>query len=148
MPIKRQIVLAAAALAILSGSAGSLPARAANDICPVVSSQGWEAWLAETPYSNGRLMLYVRGSLSLPTPGYMVSLRAGPTTRSMPPTQIVVLETREPENRIVSQVVVQGGVSVILPGQEAYESVRVVCGNTLLHEFTDVPVFGRDAREK
>ena len=140
MAIDRRMVLAGSLLGGLLAVSGPAEVRAENDLCPVVASQDWEAWLSRTPFSGDRLMLHVRGTVSLPTPGYTVNLREGPLTRSFPPTQMVVLEVREPINRIGTQVVDDRRVSVILPGQENYKSVRVVCGKTLLHEFSDVPL--------
>lgn len=138
--INRRSILAAGLAGGLLAATGATDAMAQDDLCPVVSSQDWEAWLARTPYSGDRLMLHVRGSVSMPTPGFAVSLREGPSTRSFPPTQMVVLEARPPLNDIAAQVITTASVSVILPGQEAYKAVRVVCGKEMLHEFTDVPV--------
>lgn len=137
----RRLLLASGLAGGLLAATGATNARAEDDLCPVVSSQDWEAWLARTPYSGDRLMLHVRGIVSMPTPGYAVSLREGPMTRSFPPTQMLVLEARPPLNEIAAQVIATSQVSVILPGQDTYKAVRVVCGKELLHEFTEVPVF-------
>ncbi|MCB1383643.1 MAG: hypothetical protein KDJ73_12085 [Notoacmeibacter sp.] len=132
----RQLFALTAAATLLGAAPAAMGAGAK---CPVVSSQDWQAWLAPTPFSNRKLMLHVRGTVTLPTPGYDVRLVEGPITRSIPPIQTVWLQVRSPGAETVAQVLSTQSVSIIMRGFETYKSVRILCGNTPLREFSDVP---------
>ncbi|RKF21813.1 hypothetical protein D6851_07285 [Altericroceibacterium spongiae] len=53
------------------------PDKTADAKCPVISSDGWRAWINIMPSPDKERNLHIIGMLELPTPGYDVRLIAG-----------------------------------------------------------------------
>ncbi len=75
---------------------GVTPANDAQETtCPVLDSSDWAAWVNAMPGLEGPSLI-VTGVVTLPTPGYSVTLEAGTSDRSMRPVQNVELSARPP----------------------------------------------------
>ncbi|PYG27208.1 hypothetical protein C8N36_11754 [Pelagimonas varians] len=115
------------------------PVRADNTTapCPVIDSMDWQAWVNKMPGPDGP-KLHVTGQITLPTPGYEVTLELGPLDRKAIPTQRLVLMATPPEG-MAAQVIDPVEVTFEHPSQvRRYGAVAIVCGDTLLAEISPV----------
>ena len=105
--------------------AGSASPQTAE--CPVLESNGWNAWLKDIP-GMSTPALHIAGQIVLPSPGYRISIVPGPLDRMNPPSQRFVL-VASPPKEMVPQVISTMEVSAQFPGlSSGYNSVFVVCG--------------------
>jgi hypothetical protein len=109
-----------------------------TDDCPVIESGNWIAKLIPASHDGASPILRVRGDLTMPTPGYKVSLKIGKADRSAVPTVFVMLSTIPPDG-MVAQVLDSQTVSMTADAPaSSLRSVMVICGNTRLFEISDV----------
>ncbi len=112
----------------------------AADICAVIDSRNWQAWVDAMPGPNATPTLHVTGEVDLPTPGYQITWRLGALDRMQPPGQRLIMETT-PADGMVAQVITTVGVSYA--GESAitdYREAIVVCGDEVLATIRDVTV--------
>jgi hypothetical protein len=108
--------------------------------CPVIDSRNWHAWVDAMPGPGAQRTLNISGEVDLPTPGYTVSLHAGPMDRMMPPGQRFELELAAPDG-MVAQVVTTTPVKYREPTPHArYRSVTILCGGKPLATMPDVMI--------
>ena len=137
-------VLGALAIFSLTGCMTSIDKPAAtspsvSDACPVVGSSNWQAWLEPPAGASSLRMLHISGEVDLPTPGYSVTLEAGPADRAMPPSQRFRLKATPP-NGMVTQVVTPTQVTFHETATSpAYRSIVILCGQRVLSTITEVP---------
>ncbi|WP_338446028.1 hypothetical protein V5F89_12855 [Pelagerythrobacter marensis] len=137
----RNVCLGLLSAGILAGCApvGETPPRPATD-CPVSDSRNWHAWVDRMPGPGSKATLNISGEVDLPTPGYSVSLRAGPADRAMPPGQRFALEATPPDG-MVAQVVTPTEVRYRAPADYPhYREIIVGCGSTTLVTIPDVMI--------
>lgn len=133
---------AEAAAAAAAREAAESEAAAAAAICPVLDGRGWAAVL-ET--GGAAPLLVVTGAVTLPTPGYSVSLEPGISDRSAQPVQTFVLSAVPPDGP-VAQVLMVYDLRAEMPamapvdGAAPYRGVRVTCGAVTLAEIETVTV--------
>ena len=85
-------------------------------------------------------MLHISGEVNLPTPGYAVTLEAGPADRAMPPSQRFRLKATPP-NGMVTQVVTPTRVTFHEAATyPAYRSIVILCGQRVLASINEVPM--------
>lgn len=138
-------VLGALAILSLTGCMTSIdkPAVAppsVSDACPVVGSSNWQAWLEPSAGPIPLRMLHISGEVNLPTPGYAVTLEAGPADRAMPPSQRFRLKATPP-NGMVTQVVTPTRVTFHEAATyPAYRSIVILCGQRVLASINEVPM--------
>ncbi len=105
--------------------------------CPVIESTNWKAWINAMPGPDGP-RLHVTGDVTLPTPGYTAAWTLGPTDRAMPPGQTLNLAFAAPTDMVAQVLTTQ---EIAYEGEAVYSTyrvIRVVCGETLLAEITDI----------
>ncbi len=108
-----------------------------QDNCPILESSDWTAWVNRLPGPEDPSLI-VAGRIQLPTPGYTVEARLGPSSRFEPATQIVVLDLSEP-NGVVAQVLVTEDIQFSFPAWASdYRSVIVVCASAILGAILDI----------
>ena len=110
----------------------SMDAGSPADHCPVVGNGHWQAWLESAPVTDPRPMLNITGEVELPTPGYIVALRAGSADRAMPPSQRFEFIATPPGGlaaQVVSRTSVAYRETATYP---AYRSIVIVCGKRSL----------------
>jgi len=101
--------------------------------CPVLDSSDWAAWVNAMPGPEGPSLI-VTGVVTLPTPGYTVTLEQGSSDRSAQPVQVVRL-TLEAPTMNAAQVLTAYDVRFEMPSAAPvdantapFSGVRVVCG--------------------
>lgn len=101
--------------------------------CPVLDSSDWAAWVNAMPGTDGPSLI-VTGVVTLPTPGYSVTLEAGASDRSARPVQVVQLMAQRPAMD-AAQVLSAYDVRFEMPSSAPidgttapFTAVRVVCG--------------------
>ncbi len=108
--------------------------------CPVIESRDWAAWVNAMPGPGAKAQLIATGQVTMPTPGYTVTLTAGIADRSATPTQQLIL-TATPPSGPVTQVLTTQPVRYQGPAiSMQYRAVRIMCGGQMLSEIDDVPV--------
>lgn len=109
------------------------------DGCPVLGSRGWSATLDKMPGPDaGAGTLSISGEVDLPTPGYSVTLVAGPADRMLPPSQRFRL-TATPPGGMTAQVVTPTPVAYRAKADyPAYRSIVILCGDRALATITDI----------
>jgi hypothetical protein len=108
--------------------------------CPVIESRDWAAWVNAMPGPAATKELIVTGQVTLPTPGYTVTLAAGMADRSATPVQQLILTATAPSG-VVPQVLTTQPVRYQGPAiSMQYRGIRIMCGGTMLTEIADVPV--------
>lgn len=104
--------------------------------CGWLGAGRWRASVRRT--ANGMRELVVSGVVQAPTPGYTISGRLGPTTRSLPPSQIIALTATPPEG-VVGQVVTEQRVEMrFLTPHDAFRAVTLTCGAAPVARLNDV----------
>ncbi|WP_428027968.1 hypothetical protein [Altererythrobacter sp.] len=108
--------------------------------CPVLESRNWHAWIDRMPGPGSKPTLNITGEVDLPTPGYSVSLTAGPADRAMPPGLRFRLEAKSPDG-MVPQVVTPTEVRYreVTPYPRIREII-IGCGDTVLATIPDVTI--------
>jgi len=106
--------------------------NAAADVCPVIASDGWAAFVNAMP-GTGTPQLIVTGTVTLPTPVWSVALELGNSDRSERLVQEINL-TATPPSMIVAQVLSDYELRLEAPSLELidantapYGAIRVVC---------------------
>jgi hypothetical protein len=108
--------------------------------CPVIESRDWAAWVNAMPGPSATRELIVTGQVTMPTPGYALTLTAGMADRSATPVQQLVLSAVPPSG-MVPQVLATEAVRYQGPAiSMTYRAVRIMCGGTMLTEISDVQV--------
>ena len=108
--------------------------------CPVIESRDWAAWVNAMPGPAATKTLIVTGQITLPTPGYAVTLIAGMADRSATPVQQLILTATAPAGP-VAQVLHTAPVRYEGPAiSMTYRAIGIICGGTMLTEIADVPV--------
>ncbi len=139
---------AVAALTALAGCANvEVPAEPVEPpkpapvaACPVIESRDWAAWVNAMPGPAATKELIVTGQVTLPTPGYTVTLGAGMADRSATPVQQLILTATAPTG-MVPQVLTTQPVRYQGPAiSMQYRGIRIMCGGTMLTEIADVLV--------
>ena len=104
--------------------APSAPARPTPKDCPIISSEGWGAWIEKNGEEN---ILTVSGRVTLPSAGYRTSLVFGETREINPPGQTIkLIVTASPGAS--TQVVTEKEVVEQFNGLPAYSDVTITCG--------------------
>jgi hypothetical protein len=106
--------------------------------CPVLDSRDWSAFVNAMPGPDARPELIVSGTVQLPTAGYSVDLRPGPTEGASPPVQTVELVATPPDGPAATALT-DMDVRLEMPAHSApagapspYRGVRVMCGGSEL----------------
>lgn len=107
-----------------TGPAPATPAGPPSKDCPIISSEGWGAWIEKKGEEN---ILTVSGRVTLPTAGYRTSLVFGETREIDPPGQTIKLIVRAPTGA-GAQVVTEKEVVEQFKGLPAYSDVTITCG--------------------
>jgi hypothetical protein len=106
--------------------------------CPVIESRDWAAWVNAMPGPAATKELIVTGQVTLPTPGYTVTLTAGIADRSATPVQQLILTATPPTGMVpqvlTTQPVRYQGAAISMQ----YRGIRIMCGGTMLTEIADV----------
>jgi len=111
----------------------------APNACAVIESSGWKAWVNRMPGPGAAPTLIVEGQVTLPMPGYVVTLSLGRADRSMTPVQQLILEATPPSGQVM-QVLTPHTARIDTPAIGAsYKAVQIVCGGNVIAEITDVP---------
>jgi len=126
--------------------AGEDGAAIGNDTgCPVLASSDWAAWVNAMPGPDGPSLI-VTGMVTLPTPGYSVTLEAGASDRSARPVQVVQLIAQRPAMD-AAQVLSDYDVRFEMPSSAPidgttapFTAVRVVCGGREIARIEPVEV--------
>ena len=114
------------------------PPSVSND-CPVLRGSKWQAWLEPSAGPSPQRMLHISGEVDLPTPGYSVTLEAGPADRAMPPSQRFRLKATPPGG-MVTQVVTPTQVTFQEAATyRAYRSIVILCEQRVLATITELP---------
>ena len=107
--------------------------------CQAVSSSDWKAHVERHPTRHNRpilkRMLVVEGKVTVPGPGYDVSLDLGPVDKLEVKIQQIIVRTRgegagAPEVRTVRGV---------FPARKRYGGLRIRCGDGTLAVVNEVP---------
>ena len=110
-----------------------------SDSCPVLGSLNWQARLEPSAGPSPQRMLHISGEVDLPTPGYSVTLEAGPADRAMPPSQRFRLKATPPSG-VVTQVVTPTRATFHKAATyPAYRSIVILCEQRVLTTITEVP---------
>lgn len=137
MVLKYTLPAVAGLFAFAGCTAGPVQADTTPKSCPVIDSMDWQAWVNKMPGPDGPT-LHVTGQITLPTPGYEVTLTLGPLDRMAIPTQRIVLEANPPEG-MAAQVLDVVDVTFTHPAQaRRYGAVVIVCEDTLLAEISPI----------
>lgn len=104
--------------------APAAPAIPASKECPIISSEGWGAWIEKKGEED---ILTVSGKVTLPSAGYRTSLVFGETREMNPPGQTIKLIVRAPTGA-GAQVVTEKEVVEQFNGLPAYSDVTISCG--------------------
>lgn len=125
--------------AALAEPAPDAPAEAeAEAACPVIEATDWAAALGPVAGAEGPHLI-VTGRVTLPTPGWSVTLEAGPADRSAIPVQRVIL-TALPPQMPVAQVLADYDLRLETPAlAPAYRGVIVDCAGLALVEVGVAP---------
>ena len=126
--------LALTAAALLCACATTAPARPEG--CAAISSANWAAWIAAMPGPE-RPHLIVTGDVTVPTGGYRIALELGPTLRSQPPIQHVLLRITPPVGP-ATQAIVTHQARGRFPALPSYRSVVVLCGGHTIAEIARI----------
>lgn len=136
----RAFLIAPLLLSVASCAAMAPPPESASAACPVLDNRNWHAWVDRMPGPDAQVTLNISGQVDLPTPGYSVSLRAGPMDRAMPPGQSFEL-VATPPGGIVTQVVTPADVRYREPTvHQRYRRIVIGCGGTVLATIPDVTI--------
>lgn len=108
---------------------------AETDHCPVVASTGWRAALEMTGGKGAHLV--VRGTVTLPTPGWRLELAPGMADRSARPVQHFQL-LASPSAEMVAQVLTDYQVYAETPSLGAYGGVVIQCEGRVLAEIATI----------
>lgn len=129
------------AVALAACAAPTEPAMPEHsNACAVIESSDWAAWINAMPGPGATRTLHVTGRITLPTPGYAVTVREGPADRSAVPVQQLILELTPPSG-MVSQVLFTQEVAYQGPAiAQQYRAVRVMCAGAQLAEITDIQI--------
>ncbi|KPQ06644.1 MAG: Type IV conjugative transfer system lipoprotein (TraV) [Rhodobacteraceae bacterium HLUCCA12] len=128
---------------LVDGSDAEAPA---DGECPVLDSSDWEAWVNAMPGSDASPRLIVTGMVSMPSPGYEVSLERGDSDGSDRPVQEVELMATAPDmdaSQVVTDYELRFEMDSPAPidGTEApFSAVRVMCGEDELAMIEPVEV--------
>ena len=116
-------------------SAAAAPALKA---CPIIESGDWKAWINRMPGVGVTATLIVEGQVTLPTPGYTITLTAGRADRSMHPVQQLILEALPPSGQ-VAKVLTPQTARIDTPAIAGkYKAVQIVCGGNVIAEINDI----------
>lgn len=114
------------------------PLAEAEGACPVIEAADWTATLGPVAGAEGP-HLVVEGTVTLPTPGWTVTLSAGIADRAAMPVQRVIL-TAEPPTGMVAQVLTDYALRLEMPAlAPAYRGVVVDCAGLALVEVGVAP---------
>jgi hypothetical protein len=105
--------------------------------CPILASSDWTAWVNAMPGPGARPTLIVTGNVTVPTGGYATRMGPGPTLRSEPPIQHVLLDVTPPSGA-ATQAVMTLQARGEFPALPSYGRITVVCGNRILAEIAPV----------
>ena len=127
----------------VGASACSFTADAASDdppSCPIYETRAWAASVEATDTGAKPFTLQVRGTVDLPNPSYEITFRPGPMDRRQPPGLTILLDAKAAEG-VALQVIDQRQVEFGLETHVSdFHTVRVVCGERVLSEFSNVSV--------
>jgi hypothetical protein len=124
----------------LFGSAcapGGPPGETSAAACSILASSDWAAWINAMPGPGARTTLIVTGNVTVPTGGYATRLRLGPTLRSEPPIQHVLLDLAPPSGA-ATQAVMTLQARGEFPALPRYGRVTVLCGDRILADISPV----------
>jgi len=127
----------------VSASACSFSADAASDdpaSCPIYETRDWTALIESVNAGEAPYVLQVAGTVDLPNPSYEVAFRPGPMDRRRPPALTIFLNATAADGAAL-QVIDQRMVEFRWETRVSnFRMVRVVCGDRLLAEISDVSV--------
>lgn len=113
--------------------------------CPVLNASDWAAWVNAMPGPDGPSLI-VTGVVTLPSPGYSVTLEAGMSDRSARPVQVVQLVAQPPEGaaaQVLSDYDLRFEMASSAPEDGTiapFTAVRVVCGDQEIARIEPVEV--------
>ena len=113
------------------------PYPPAQDGCPIISSQGWSAWVNSMPGPNAQPSLIVTGRVTVPTGGYRFAWRDMRVMESYPVQIVVELEAIPPYGAATQAVVTQE-VRGQWPMNSPVGSVTIECGGRALARISPV----------
>ena len=104
-----------------------------ENACPVAALDDWAAWVSAMPGPDGPKLI-VTGTVTMPSPGYSVTLEQGISDRSAQPVQVVQLVYEAPQMdapQVLSDYDLRFEMASPAPvdgTQSPFRGVRVVCG--------------------
>jgi len=94
--------------------------------CAIISSQNWSAKIGVDDSSQS--MLFIKGDIELPNPGYAVTFQEGPANLSLPPIQHFYIKTERLSGFHI-QVITPMTLEHSSPASaDGYRSVVIHCG--------------------
>lgn len=116
---------------------GRTPARDAAAVwgrnqCSRFRTDGWQAWVNAMPGPDAKPVLHISGSGWPKGPLWKVRLELGPTTKALPPDQIVdLIAVRDPEGLLAASAnqPISAAFPAVLP---EYGKVIIRCGDKLI----------------
>lgn len=105
--------------------------------CPILSSQGWAAWVNAMPGPNARPTLIVTGKVTVPTGGYRFAWRDMRVMESYPVQVVVELEAIPPSGG-GTEAIVTHDVRGQWPMSPPVGSVTITCGGRPLASISPV----------
>lgn len=117
-------------LAALANGAPA-PEAVASAECPVLEPGHWQARLGPVEGHEGP-QLTITGAVTLPTPGYALTLEPGMADRSARPVQTFTLTAQAPDGMVI-QVLSVHDLTLHTPAlAPVYRGVRILCGDAEL----------------
>jgi hypothetical protein len=103
--------------------------------CEALGTSGWTARVERHPNEKGKMKrrIAVRGTVTLPSAGYGVSLERGPVERVEPRALQVLVRSRAP-SEAAAQAVTPYQVEGIFPYDSQIGAISVRCGDGIIAE--------------
>lgn len=106
--------------------------------CPLYETRDWTASVKRSVSGDQPYQLQIDGVVDAPDPTYRTTFRLGPLDRRQPPALIVFVDSK-PSGDGAIQVIDPQPVSFRWnTALRTFRAIRVVCGERLLVEFSDV----------
>lgn len=122
----------------LAGAANPGAVSASEDNCPFYETRDWTVLIEQIETGDQPYRLLIDGIVDAPNPTYETTFRPGPIDRRLPPAFTVFLEAKSAGGATI-QVIDQRPVSFRWETAiRLFRSIRVVCGERVLVEFSDV----------
>lgn len=123
---------------LLAGPTSSGAASADDENCPLYETRDWTVSIERVGSGDRPFHLLIDGIVDAPNPTYETMFRPGPMDRRLPPAFTVFLDAKS-TGGVGIQVIDQRPVSFQWETAiRSFRLIRVVCGERVLVEFTDV----------